>query len=320
MSEGGTDSPRTNTGDNTKSSGSVISPKDVLSLVGGVAGVAYALGFLVVNSSLVTWGIIDLSPLKPHYVAVGLLFVIHLVLLVAFPFGLFFSLLRSDRTSKAVRGATILEALAAIFLAWGLSVVWSFFTSTSFWLGDRWEYWRAFGYTWFLEPFLIWLLAGSITGVILAFAVSGRGSHHRWLGILQRQWLGTAAMALGFAALIAYSLAIYPRTVPSIGGGDFFLVRLVPSEKGDIINSLTQPDPSKLSITADTTKPVRQPTRWVWLLDQSEKMYFILVCSEEKDAKDMINTDWDKFRAVELQKELVAGVIHYNQGLDKNTR
>lgn len=56
--------------------------KDSITILAGIVGIGYAVGFMIVNSYLMGWGIIDISLVKARYVSVGFLFMVHISLIL----------------------------------------------------------------------------------------------------------------------------------------------------------------------------------------------------------------------------------------------
>jgi hypothetical protein len=57
-------------------------------------------------------------------------------------------------------------------------------------------------------------------------------------------------------------------------------------------------------------------SKWVWLLEQSEKSYFVLVPA--KPCENVFELSLDYCRMIEVPKNLVGGLVHYNSLIDKD--
>jgi hypothetical protein len=282
-------------------SGKLNFSKETLSLIGGIAGIGYAFGFLVVNSWLMRWGIIDLSLLKLHYIAVGVLYVAHFALVAAFGFAV-------PKPQKYFETAIRLVACFAAALA--VSLIWSFITSTVLWEGEYRTFWSNLTFA----DYLKWVCPVYFAGILIAFSIQNFALNLRWLRVPMRQWLLIVAVLCSILAIRAYATEVYPFAVAGIGGGDFYLVRIIPKQ-GVSLRGLETGSEVRFGPTTTPSDPL-EVTRWVWLLDQSEKAYFVLVCNRNLNTDDLVAADLDAFRAVEIQKELVAFVIHFNRSLD----
>lgn len=356
--------------------------KDTITALAGVAGIGYAAGFMVVSSSLMIWGITDLTLVKARYVSVGFLFIIHvtIVLAPAFLFALKFihetfgnmqpqladastsallnpapanleensslstvsqesSLRQEDspiddspalvsdtqETNVTTRSFTFLRFLRRIFtfskfykglsplllillifcFTILLSLILLYLTSTDVWTEGRSLYFWNFLSEKKWRLLLFWYIPLFVGGLLLPLFVI-KISQQRWLLSIASKLLLIGGILLVFLfAVRTYASEIYPRTTPALGGGDFYLVKFT-----------TGADKAKTLAPLMYLESEYKP-KWVWLLDQSDKSYFVLIlpngCDDKASAFDV---DLYRMRAVEVPKSLVDGVIHYNMNLD----
>jgi hypothetical protein len=353
--------------------------KDGITILAGMGGIGYAAGFLIVNSSLMAWGITDVTLVKARYVSVGFLFMMHVALTLT-PASLFTWALvnracgdeqdelksepaaafgvgvpptpHSETTSSPLTAASLLETSdsqsteatksgtsllskvvsfiasqgrarsTALLTLWivltftvmiALSVSLQYLTFNDFWadLGEETYLWNLLRQR-KLQLILFWYLPLFVAGVLLPLIlIEKESTRKRWLfSFPVRLMLIGGVLLVLLLAIKAYASDIYPRTSPAIGGGDFYLVKLsARGEKARTLAELTAPP--EIPRTADQLKQYGEQdytAKWVFLLDQSDKAYFVLVLPK--------NCDQNKARAVEVPKDLVEGVIHYNAVLD----
>ncbi len=279
--------------------------KDAAALLAGIAGLAYAVGFLIVTGLLISWGIADVTLVKARYIAVGLLFVVHIVAVIV---AIHFLLRFVPRLSRLLRIPLAFIGGAVV------AVVFLYAKAAATWQEQSGQFWQ-----WLRENYdlllIFWYTPVFLSAVVLRSLPTGTGGsrvHEFPVHVI-------ALTLLLLTAMRTYTVRIYPRTPVAIGGGDFFLVRLMPSrDKPELLRMLLQrpvssKDPNPLH--TDNAETVKSPeTPWVWLLDQTDHAYFVLIlkvdCTSESDL------DFENVRAVEVSKDLVSGILHYNRNFD----
>ncbi|HEX8070750.1 MAG TPA: hypothetical protein VF546_12415 [Pyrinomonadaceae bacterium] len=340
--------------------------KDAITILAGVAGIGYAAGFMVVSSSLMSWGITDVTLVKARYVSVGFLFLVHAALVAAPASLLVLKLLRqifgdalpvpaaaaqpaaaqstaaeqSTPPADAPDAPAAAQAAAAekrpasfsisrflrrlfnysglrrgispavlVLLMFALTLVLSgvllYATSTEVWNEGRdfyfWNFVRARKWR-LLALWYTPLFGGGLLVPLVAMTISTQ----RWLlGIPVRLLLIGGVLLVLLFAVRTYAAEIYPRTAPALGGGDFFLVKFTTGE-----------DKAKTLAELMDMKAGYRP-KWMWLLDQSDRSYFVLLLPPGCDGRnDAFAVDYSKMRSVEVPKDLIQGVAHYNYNLD----
>jgi hypothetical protein len=291
--------------------------KDAATIVASLAGVGYAIGFLVVTSSLVAWNISDYSIVQVRYISVGLLYLVYsvVVLVPAHAVGGKLLGLWSARHHTNRSGSSALRLVVAtafrvvtVFAVVGAVVLLLFYaTSTDAWMSHSSHFWlelKRYG----PRLFLRWLMPLFVIGVLSPVVqATDRPRTSRW----PLQWRALAVATAIVAILVgihAYAEEIYTRTTPAIGGGDYFLVKLMPGKdqtetlRGVVTNSATG------------------SPKWIWLLDQTDKSYFVLLFPDNCDRTVDIFSLTVPLRAVEIAKSAIVSVTHYQSQFDGSAR
>src|SRR5690242_17018260 len=105
--------------------------KDAVGVIAGIAVILYAVGFTVASASLMSWGIVNQNLAKARYVSVGVLFTLH-VMLIVLPVAFFSKKLhyRIYRRKIFPLFSFLASIFALIFLPIIISLGWLFATST----------------------------------------------------------------------------------------------------------------------------------------------------------------------------------------------
>ena len=304
--------------------------KDTITILAGIAAIGYAAGFMIVNTSLMLWGITDVTVVKVRYISVGFLFIVHSVLVLGMASLGMLNFVREtqkniptnsteqnlasanagasdaptnsahSRWRKAIRpfslilvlfGATALLSLALAYLT--STNVLGDGTAQSFWgLSNNKKWW-------------FWFIASFVSGFLWPIVMRGI-SNRKWLyGVPHVSWAIGVTILMFLFAVKSYATSVYPKSAPSVGGGDYFLVKLIPAEdKAKIV--------AQLMSTAADVNP-----KWAWLLDQTDKAYFVLAFPGDYDENTSpFEFSEDRCRAVEIEKSLIQGILHYNSNVD----
>lgn len=147
-----------------------------------------------------------------------------------------------------------------------------------------------------------WYIPVCLASFLLSRVVSRKPLGRDLLGIPNRFSLIGIIVLFFVIAIRTYASEIYPTITPALGGGDIVKIQLVAEKaKVETLGQLV-PIGKKSPKTSFTSAPL-------WLLDQSDKNYFILVCDNGNCDTPPKPGD-TSVHAVQLDKGLIQGVIY----------
>ncbi len=238
-----------------------------------VIGVAYALGFLITNIYLGTkYNIYDFSLIKTRYVYTGFIFLLLLFMAFLGAYALFRIWEQQSESSKWVKWGIVIFAFLGISSIWSLSLK----GLLSIIQGNRFD-------AFFEFPISHWFrLAIPLMAMeIWVFKQKQEGKYLFPFPLTSSIFTGAIILAA------VYSLQYYGLLPFSIGGGMPIPVKIVVAEEEtDLVGQIVPLESENIS-------------ELVYLLDKSPNSYFILV----SDTNSTVH-------AIELDKTLVAGIIH----------
>lgn len=277
--------------------------KAVTTISGAIAGLGfifYALGFIVVNSYLSTFGIHEFDILKPSYLSAGVVFVFANTLIIAIPVGLGLILLKIV-DPKSSRAAFAFPFFGTVFV-----VVFSFLFATviiNFLTAglqsdqgiNLFVSWKQYG----LYSLSIFIFASM--SALIAFMLVGLGETP---GNIIKDTLSDKAMSLEFfrgvgrssiflllaifLLLTAWSHDIYPRIGAEFGGGKPATVQIV------VLDSNNQSLFTAMGI--DMNSNVSEKIR---LIDENDNYVTVVT---------------NKGNAIRITKSLLASIVFLNDG------
>lgn len=284
----------------------------LLGSLAGLAAIMYLLGFIITNSYLLQYGFFTFQLLQARYIASGFIFIVLSLVILAEPLyesQIISHLLAAKKPISSRRYVmnSIIAWLWLVFVILAFSVFVCVIPASAL-AGSFGSVSQAqvaiLGATdKAIQLFLRLLVWSSL--VFLAFKwitwyliarVIGRPAVKRRSGRLGPSFATFTAM-VGFPwlilTLVYFGVAIYPLIPAAFGGGEPMRIRLVgEAAKMQQVQLMgIAASPSQLSPQGFISEPV-------WLLDQSEKQYFILV-----------RTPAGGQEAVVVDKDMIQGAI-----------
>jgi hypothetical protein len=273
--------------------------EEALKLVASVGALCYAAGYIIASVNSQQWAIGNLSLLNARYVGVGLCFFLLLALtLVSTHYSSHWSL---SQDGKILPGFVLMKRIGSMLLYYIVLVVISLAVIAVLSTGPLWgpETFQILNQVWAIIwsqafSFLIgWHLVLLMAGLTLSALLSRRFSFTLF-GIPETFWLRGAVIVLLILAIKTYAFVIYPQINPAFGGGQILDVKLLINESKIVAAGQLLP------MESDPKTGKALPwSKSVGLLDQNEKLFYLLV-PNEKGAYE---------RGIQISKELVDGVV-----------
>lgn len=276
-----------------------VSLAEILKLIGGFGAICYAAGFIIASINSQEYAFGGLTLLSVRYVSVGLCFFLLLALSML-------STYYSGRFVLVLKGRffprfPVFEKVCAMLLLFVLVVLVSVAVIAILSTGTVWEPGtlqvmklagnRIRSQTIsFIVGWHLFLIAAAL---ILSALTNRKPSTATRFAIPADVWLIPVMALLLISATKTYASVIYPNINPAFGGGQLLPVKLLISQsKIDEVDQL-------LPMEADPTTKRKLPwSKAVYLIDQNEKVYYVL-----------IQNDQCELHGIQINKELVNGVI-----------
>lgn len=273
--------------------------KTITTVSGSVAGLAfvfYSLGFIIVNSFLLTYGIREFVILKPIYLSAGVTFFLANSVALFLPIGLALLVIKTinPKSVYSIMAITLVTPLFTSLFSWVLaSLILDFINSVDFHstqmtiLFREWNKYKLYLLGLFLVSTLMTPIAVSLAGQRGTFKDAIKDINaNRFLSAESTRAISKFAMLIVLAFVIlltAWSQEVYPKISPAFGGGKPVVVQLV------ILDSKNESLFTNIGIKVNSNV-----TEQVKLIDESESTITIVT---------------ENGNAVKVTKSLIANIV-----------
>lgn len=277
--------------------------KTITSITASLAGLSfvfYALGFVIVNSHLISFGARKFDLLNPAYFSAGIVFIVVNSAAMAFPLWFTITLyMRSKLIKKenkqsannSSKGIDLFTITSIVLTAAIFSLIWANLGSTT----DQSAYanagWKQMGWQIGYVAFLS-ILSASVTTIIQNIIETQETGFSNVLSnseLLKKfsMWTSSAIVIIIFLSstlVVMWGRYMYPQISPAFGGGQLINVQLVAKDS----NSQVSLESLELKFTKGVSESVK-------LVDDDENAILIVLSNGN---------------AVRIPKELLSNIIY----------
>lgn len=248
----------------------------VITLLPAVIGIAYAIGFIIVNIHLLTkYGIYGFELIKTRYILTGFFFLI-------FTYIIFVISLVIIKKIEIYKNKIIKFFLGIILTIGSACFIGFIIKGITTWIIKSYVELAV------LSIFIrIWSLLAITATIAIVIFIRGGGWKKHGINIPIPYSIFTSTLVI----VVTYSQLVYPVLPIALGGGNPVPIRLVvESEKAKQVRSF-------IPFTDDVT------TEKVYMIDQSSSSYFLFISS----------SNGLQGQAIEIRKDYIAGIVHLTE-------